>query len=119
MANSFAAQFRQEVGNCKPVPEGKRRKIRASSADDLFCFGEEEDQDFEDDEEFPGRQLESETDAALGSAFSTGREVSVSSSMESATTAATATAKVPPTAPTLSGVTAAEVVESKQLHNGI
>ena len=119
VANSFAAQFRQEVGNCKPVSKGKRRKVRASSADDLFCFGEEEDQDFEDDEEFLGRQLESEMDAALGSAFNTGREVSVSSSMESATTAATATAKVPPTAPTLSGVTAAEVVESKQLHSGI
>ncbi|OCL08599.1 hypothetical protein AOQ84DRAFT_354410 [Glonium stellatum] len=119
VANSFMARFQQDVGNCKPTPEGKKRKVKVGSADDLFCFSEVLDDDFEDDEEFLMRQLESETETAPESTNNIGGEANASLSMESTTMASTVAAKVPPTAPTLSGITAAEVVEPKQLHDGI
>ena len=40
-AKSYATEFREEVGGCGPPPPGKLRKIVEGSARDLFCFGEE------------------------------------------------------------------------------
>ena len=46
-AFSFASEFRRNVGNCPDLPEGKRRKVKALSADDLFCFGDVPEDEFE------------------------------------------------------------------------
>ncbi|OAL45358.1 hypothetical protein IQ07DRAFT_591684 [Pyrenochaeta sp. DS3sAY3a] len=48
-ATEYANKFREEVGGCK-IPKGKHRKIVAGEARDLFCFGDEEKDDWEDDE---------------------------------------------------------------------
>ncbi|KAF2808366.1 uncharacterized protein BDZ99DRAFT_464254 [Mytilinidion resinicola] len=50
-ADAFAAKFREEVGGCAPVPKGRRRKVLPGSARDLFCFGDEDEDDFEDEDE--------------------------------------------------------------------
>lgn len=48
IAAKYARAFREEVGGCK-VPKGKRRVVRAGSASDLFCFGDEGEAEWEDD----------------------------------------------------------------------
>ena len=48
VAAKYANQFREEIGGCK-VPKGKRRKVFVGSAADLFCFGDEGEDDWEDD----------------------------------------------------------------------
>jgi hypothetical protein len=48
IALDFANRFREEVGGCK-IPKGKRRKIVPGEARDLFCFGDEDARDWEDD----------------------------------------------------------------------
>ena len=48
VAAKYANQFREEIGGCK-VPKGKRRKVYVGSAADLFCFGDEGEDDWEDD----------------------------------------------------------------------
>ncbi|OCK83699.1 hypothetical protein K432DRAFT_290584 [Lepidopterella palustris CBS 459.81] len=53
VAETFATKFRLEVGGCKPVPEGKRRKIIPGSARDLFCSGDDNENDFEDEDAIP------------------------------------------------------------------
>jgi hypothetical protein len=48
VADTFANQFREEVGGCK-LPKGKHRKVFPGEAKDLFCFGDEDENDWEDD----------------------------------------------------------------------
>ncbi|KAJ4368040.1 hypothetical protein N0V83_006395 [Neocucurbitaria cava] len=48
IAADFANAFREEVGGCK-IPKGKHRKVILGEARDLFCFGDEDDDDWEDD----------------------------------------------------------------------
>ncbi|KAF9694599.1 hypothetical protein EKO04_007273 [Ascochyta lentis] len=48
VAAKYANQFREEVGGCK-VPKGKRRKVYVGSAADLFCFGDEGEDVWEED----------------------------------------------------------------------
>ncbi|ORY18379.1 hypothetical protein BCR34DRAFT_554121 [Clohesyomyces aquaticus] len=47
-AITYANEFRESVGGCK-IPEGKHRKVSWGSAKDLFCFGDEDENDWEDD----------------------------------------------------------------------
>ncbi|KAJ4355356.1 hypothetical protein N0V95_003031 [Ascochyta clinopodiicola] len=48
VAAKYANQFREEVGGCK-VPKGKRKKVFVGSAADLFCFGDEGEEVWEED----------------------------------------------------------------------
>ncbi|KZM24011.1 uncharacterized protein EKO05_0009353 [Ascochyta rabiei] len=48
VAAKYADQFREEVGGCK-VRLGKRRKVHVGSAADLFCFGDEGEDAWEED----------------------------------------------------------------------
>ncbi|KAF1992871.1 hypothetical protein P154DRAFT_451657 [Amniculicola lignicola CBS 123094] len=48
IASAYANKFREEVGGC-PLVKGKHRRVVPGSANDLFCFGDEEDEDWEDD----------------------------------------------------------------------
>lgn len=50
IADAYAAEYRKVIGGCS-IPAGKHRKIAAGSARDLFCFGDEEDDDWENDME--------------------------------------------------------------------
>jgi hypothetical protein len=47
-ASAYADKFRQVIGRCK-IPDGKHRRVVAGSARDLFCFGDEDEEDWEDD----------------------------------------------------------------------
>ncbi|KAF2659136.1 hypothetical protein K491DRAFT_689502 [Lophiostoma macrostomum CBS 122681] len=47
IAAAYADKFRETVGGCK-IPKGKRRVIEKGSAKDLFCFGDEDEDDWED-----------------------------------------------------------------------
>ncbi len=47
-AEEYAEQFRVEIGGCKPTPKGRKRAVRAGNARDLFCFGDGEDELWED-----------------------------------------------------------------------
>ena len=48
VAAKYANLFREEVGGCK-VPKGKKRKVHVGSAADLFCFGDEGEDIWEED----------------------------------------------------------------------
>jgi hypothetical protein len=48
IASAYASTFRAEVGGCV-APKGKRRRVVVGSARDLFCFGDEDAEDWEDD----------------------------------------------------------------------
>jgi hypothetical protein len=48
IAREYANKFAQEVGGCK-IQDGKHRKIETGNAKDLFCFGDEDEDDWEDD----------------------------------------------------------------------
>ena len=49
IAQAYAEQFRKEVGGCEPI-KGKHRKRTDGQAGDLFCFGHENKEDWEEDE---------------------------------------------------------------------
>ncbi|KAH7551598.1 DNAhypothetical proteindirected RNA polymerase mitochondrial precursor [Bipolaris maydis] len=49
IAQAYADDFRQEIGGCQPV-KGKHRKRIEGEAGDLFCFGNEDKEDWEEDE---------------------------------------------------------------------
>jgi len=49
----YANQFRKEIGGCT-IPKGKHRKVITGDAGDLFCFGGEDQDDWEDD--LPAKQ---------------------------------------------------------------
>jgi hypothetical protein len=48
IAQDYANKFRQEVGGCT-MPHGKHRKVIPGETRDLFCFGDEDENDWEDD----------------------------------------------------------------------
>jgi len=49
VAREYADIFRKEVGGCK-IPKGKHKKVVGGEASDLFCFGEDDDGDWVEDE---------------------------------------------------------------------
>ncbi|USP78725.1 hypothetical protein yc1106_05999 [Curvularia clavata] len=49
IAQAYAEQFRKEVGGCETI-KGKHRKRVEGQAGDLFCFGSEGREDWEEDE---------------------------------------------------------------------
>lgn len=55
VAAKYANLFREEVGGCK-VPKGKKRKVYVGSAADLFCFGDEGEDIWEDDWSLAGEK---------------------------------------------------------------
>lgn len=67
IALDYANTFREEVGGCT-IPKGKHRKVITGKTSDLFCFGDEDKNDWEEDElpeiESVGAQVGS-ADAAL------------------------------------------------------
>jgi hypothetical protein len=48
IAKLYADTFTEEIGGCK-IPKGKHRKKVAGEAGDLFCFGDEDEGDWEED----------------------------------------------------------------------
>jgi len=48
IASTYAERYREVIGGCKPI-SGKHRKRVRRSARDLFCFGDEDADDWEDD----------------------------------------------------------------------
>ena len=48
VADTYAAKYREFIGGCT-APKDKHRKRIEGSARDLFCFGDEDDEDWEDD----------------------------------------------------------------------
>lgn len=48
IASTYADKYREVIGGCESVV-GKHRKVVPGSARDLFCFGNEEESDWEDD----------------------------------------------------------------------
>ncbi|KAF2871360.1 hypothetical protein BDV95DRAFT_571818 [Massariosphaeria phaeospora] len=48
IASAYANEFRESVGSCT-IPEGKHRKVEVGDTKDLFCFGDEDEDDWEDD----------------------------------------------------------------------
>jgi hypothetical protein len=48
-AEKFAKTFRKSVGGCEALPKGLRRKRTEGSAADLFCFGDETEEDYTDE----------------------------------------------------------------------
>ncbi|KAE8828717.1 hypothetical protein PTNB73_06153 [Pyrenophora teres f. teres] len=49
IAKTYADTFREEIGGCQ-IPKGKHKKKIAAEAGDLFCYGDEDASDWEDDE---------------------------------------------------------------------
>lgn len=49
LASAYADKYREVIGGCK-LRLGKHRKVIQGSARDLFCFGTEDESDWEDDE---------------------------------------------------------------------
>lgn len=49
-AAAYANTFRAEIGECT-VPKGKRRKVVQGETGDLFCFGDEDEGDWDDDDD--------------------------------------------------------------------
>lgn len=49
VAKEYADTFRRKIGGCK-TPTGKHKKVIAGEASDLFCFGDEDDSDWVEDE---------------------------------------------------------------------
>jgi hypothetical protein len=48
IALDYANKFREEIGGCT-MPKGKHRRVVPGDAGDLFCFGDEDAGDWEDD----------------------------------------------------------------------
>jgi hypothetical protein len=48
IALDYANKFREEIGGCT-MPKGKHRRVVSGDAGDLFCFGDEDAGDWEDD----------------------------------------------------------------------
>ncbi|KAF2788880.1 hypothetical protein K505DRAFT_328622 [Melanomma pulvis-pyrius CBS 109.77] len=48
IASSYADRFRETVGGCK-IPKGKQRVVEPGNTKDLFCFGDEDEDDWEDE----------------------------------------------------------------------
>jgi hypothetical protein len=57
VADEYARKFRTEIGGCV-VPKGKRRRVVVGSTRDLFCFGDEEGDDWEDDWTQQGKDVD-------------------------------------------------------------
>lgn len=63
IADTYATKYREIIGGCT-VPEGKHRKMVEGSARDLFCFGDEGEEDWELDVQVYDADVEDEyTDA--------------------------------------------------------
>jgi hypothetical protein len=52
IASAYADRFRETVGGCK-LRKGKRRVVEKGSAKDLFCLGDEDEDDWEDEAPAP------------------------------------------------------------------
>ncbi|KAF2020104.1 hypothetical protein BU24DRAFT_419678 [Aaosphaeria arxii CBS 175.79] len=94
-AIEFAANFRKEIGEC-PIQPKMHRKIVTGSTNDLFCFGDEDADDWESEElERSPYEPEDEVDAfsAYGSTVTdlASQTTAVSTSSYSFTPTATAT----------------------------
>ncbi|KAK3066574.1 hypothetical protein LTS18_001629, partial [Coniosporium uncinatum] len=48
LADEYTVNFRTLIGHCATEPKGRKRKVQPESARDLFCFGDEDEDDWED-----------------------------------------------------------------------
>ncbi|KAF2180080.1 hypothetical protein K469DRAFT_715707 [Zopfia rhizophila CBS 207.26] len=99
IATTFANSFREQVGGCM-IPEGKHRKVEQGSAKDLFCFGDEDEEDWEvdvtvkeDEEEWDPFGLEKEKKEGKGSGDDTFTPVNKDRSPKTIVPGATAVAE--------------------------
>ena len=84
IAKAYADSFREEIGGCT-IPKGKHKKMTAGEAGDLFCYGDEDASDWEDDETREVElfhapiddQLEKLIDEALPSAATSTRQKTI------------------------------------------
>lgn len=89
VAASFARSFTEEVGGCT-IPAGRHRKVVPGEAGDLFCFGDEDEADWEDDVPEEVEMFEAVVeDALMMTSVASGSTMSLS---VSASATATATA---------------------------
>ncbi|KAF1972178.1 hypothetical protein BU23DRAFT_555416 [Bimuria novae-zelandiae CBS 107.79] len=96
VASTYAGKYREIIGGCT-IPDGKHRKVIERSARDLFCFGDETDEDWEDDVEVYDADIEYEYRKMWSNAF-TSDEVLSATTMAESTAADSATATPAPTA---------------------
>jgi hypothetical protein len=64
IAKAYADSFTKEVGGCK-IPKGKHRNKVVGEAGDLFCFGDEDESDWEEDESREVEMFDAPVDDAL------------------------------------------------------
>ncbi|KAJ4310307.1 hypothetical protein N0V94_008517 [Neodidymelliopsis sp. IMI 364377] len=79
VAQKYANLFREEVGGCK-VPKGKRRKVYVGSAADLFCYGDEGEDVWEDDWLLATGEKEGAVHAGVGASLAMSSTSTVASS---------------------------------------
>ena len=101
IARDFANKFREEIGGCT-VPEGKRKKRVPGEAGDLFCFGDEDEDDWEEDV----RDEPVRFDVSVDDGFESVGEDEVDTSLGAATATATGqkTVAMPSVAPNRLGL---------------
>ncbi|KAH9874315.1 hypothetical protein IAQ61_003504 [Plenodomus lingam] len=63
-AEDYANVFRAEVGGCPKLKEGKKPNVFLGKSADLFCFGDEEEEDWEQSEDELG-ELKEELDGLM------------------------------------------------------
>lgn len=93
IATTYASKYREIIGGCQ-IPEGKHRRVVQGSARDLFCFGDEEDGDWEEDVEVFDADFEDGYNGAWGN---TGKSNGILSATETTESSSTVTAVVEPT----------------------
>jgi hypothetical protein len=89
LADTYAVEYRKVIGGCV-IPSGKHRKLAAGSARDLFCFGDEEEDDWENDIEVYDADIEDDyRDVSEGALTSDEMVATITTMGDSATDSAT------------------------------
>ncbi|KAL5414098.1 hypothetical protein PMIN06_003957 [Paraphaeosphaeria minitans] len=96
IAETYAAEYRKTIGGCT-IPAGKHRKVAVGSACDLFCFGDEEDDDWENDMEVVDADIDDDYRDVRESALMNDEAVATMTRRGSSTSATT----IPKTTPGL------------------
>lgn len=94
IADTYADKYREVIGGCK-IPEGKHRKVVEGSARDLFCFGDEDEEDWENDVDFYDADAEEEYRAAWEDAFTSVKLLTTTTTTASRSTNSAATTPKP------------------------
>ena len=99
IADTYATKYREVIGGCT-IPKGKHRKMVEGSAGDLFCSGDESEEDWELDVEVFDADVDDEYNETWGNRFT--RDEVLSSSAASTTVSSETTDAVATSTPTAS-----------------